>query len=148
MNKILVSTKGLTPESSQKNCQLVCEQALRGSLVAGREKESLQLRLCNLNSASNYPMTPRRLTCEIFANQRETETNAKCKQTWKNAQRVMTSLVMSSAPISLLHRKNRYRSLHCRDHPFKPWDMSSLQIEFNTLHVMCNLVNCIRECKS
>ena len=39
-------------------------------------EESLQLRLWNLNSTSNSPMAPRRLSCQISANQREAETNA------------------------------------------------------------------------
>ena len=51
-----------------------CEQALRGALAAGREKEGelARLRLWNLNSTSNC----RRLSCQIFANQREAETSA------------------------------------------------------------------------
>ena len=42
----------------------------------GKRKESLQLRLWNLNSTSNCPVAPRRLSCQIFANQREAETSA------------------------------------------------------------------------
>ena len=42
----------------------------------GKRKESLQLRLWNLNSTSNCPVGPRRSSCQIFANQREAETNA------------------------------------------------------------------------
>ena len=38
--------------------------------------ESLQLRLWNLNSTSNSPVAPRRLSCYISANKREAETNA------------------------------------------------------------------------
>ena len=38
---------------------ITCEQALRGALAAGREKE---LHLWNLNSASNSPVAPRRLS--------------------------------------------------------------------------------------
>ena len=55
-----------------------CKQALRGALGAGREKKGacLQLRLWNLNSNSNSPVAPRWLSCQIFANQREAETNA------------------------------------------------------------------------
>ena len=50
-----------------------CEQALRGALAAGLEKE---LHLWNLNSASNSPVAPRRLSGQASANQREAETSA------------------------------------------------------------------------
>ena len=51
-----------------------CKPALRGALATGREKEGelARLRLWNLNSTSNC----RRLSCQIFANQREAETSA------------------------------------------------------------------------
>ena len=52
---------------------LACEQALRGSLAAGLEKEG---ELANLNSTSNSPMALRRLSCQISANQREARTSA------------------------------------------------------------------------
>ena len=54
------------------------KEAPRCTLAAGREKEgvSLQQRLWNLNSASNSPVAPRRLNCQISANQREAETRA------------------------------------------------------------------------
>ena len=42
----------------------------------GKRKESLQLLLWNLNSAPNSPVAPRRLSCQISANQREAETSA------------------------------------------------------------------------
>ena len=42
----------------------------------GKRKESLQLRLLNLNSTSNSSVAPRRLSCQISANQREAETSA------------------------------------------------------------------------
>ena len=51
-----------------------CEQALRGALAAGgKRKESLQLRLWNLNSTSNSPVASCQLSCQISANQREAE---------------------------------------------------------------------------
>ena len=54
------------------------EQPLRGALAAGLEKE------WNLNSTSNLPVAPRRLSCEIFANQLEVETSANVKKKhWK-----------------------------------------------------------------
>ena len=55
---------------------IACEQALRGALAAGREKEGeLQLRLWNLNSTSNSPST--KLSGAVPANEREAETSAK-----------------------------------------------------------------------
>ena len=52
---------------------------LSSALLRRGEKrnESLQLRLWNLNSAPNSPMAPLRLSCQISANQRKVETNAK-----------------------------------------------------------------------
>ena len=44
----------------------------------GKSKESLQLRLWNLNSTSNSPVTPLRLSC-----QREAETSASVNNHWK-----------------------------------------------------------------
>ena len=39
----------------------------------GKRKESLQLNLWNLNSASNLPVAPCRLSCQISSNQCEAE---------------------------------------------------------------------------
>ena len=58
---------------------VACEQGLWG----GKSKESLQLRLWNLNSTSNSPVAPRRLSCQISANQREAETSAIVNKHWK-----------------------------------------------------------------
>ena len=49
----------------------------------GKRKESSQLRLWDLNSTSNSPVAPRWLSCQIFANQREAETNAIVNKHWK-----------------------------------------------------------------
>ena len=48
---------------------------LSGELLrrGGKRKESLQLRLWNLNSTSNSPVAPRRLSCQIPATQCEAE---------------------------------------------------------------------------
>ena len=43
---------------------------------SGKRKESLKLRLWNLNSTSNSPVAPHGLSCEISANQRDAETSA------------------------------------------------------------------------
>ena len=75
-------------------------QRSRGAISLGRSgggkrKESLQLRLWNVNSTPNSPVAPRRMTCQISANQSEAETSE------KHAPRVMTSLLTSSRPISI-----------------------------------------------
>ena len=49
----------------------------------GKRKESLQLHLWNFNSTSHSPLAPRRLSCQIFANQRESETSANVNKHWK-----------------------------------------------------------------
>ena len=73
---------------------VTCEQALRGALAAGREKEgelgttSLELEFY-LQFAGGSPSTNE---CD-------------CKQTLKkHVPTVMTSLLMSSPPISISHR--------------------------------------------
>ena len=43
-------------------------------LQGGKRKEGLQLRLWNLNPTSNSPVAPRRLSCQISANQHKVET--------------------------------------------------------------------------
>ena len=50
---------------------------------AGKGEVSLQLHLWNLNSASNSPMAPRRLSCQISTNQHEVETSAHVNIHWK-----------------------------------------------------------------
>ena len=58
-----------------------CEQALRGALAAGREKEE---RACNYVSGIWIPpVAPRRLSCQISASQREAETSANVNKLWK-----------------------------------------------------------------
>ena len=51
---------------------LACKQALWGALAKGQEKEgdltALQLCLWDLNSTSNSPVAPHRLSCQISAN--------------------------------------------------------------------------------
>ena len=56
---------------------LACDQAIQSALAARQEKEAgketLQLRLWNLNSTSTSPVAPQQLSCQIVANQREVE---------------------------------------------------------------------------
>ena len=79
---------------------------------AGREKEG-GLATHNVSgiwmpSISNSPVAPCRLRCQISTNQREAETseNVTNKKTniEKHVLRVLTSLLMSSPPISISHR--------------------------------------------
>ena len=51
---------------------MACEQALCGALAAGQEKEGelATTSLWNLNSTPSCPVAPRRLSCQISANQR------------------------------------------------------------------------------
>ena len=49
----------------------------------GKRKESLQLRLWNLNSTSNSSVVSCWLSCQISANQRKAETSANVNKHWK-----------------------------------------------------------------
>ena len=71
--------------------------------------------LWNLKCTSNSHVTPRRLSCQISANQHEAETSANGNKCWKHVPRVMTSFLTSSAPISSSHRLFRCRYSNSRD---------------------------------
>ena len=64
---------------------LACEQALRGVLAAGREKEGHLplIKPLEFESTSNSPVAPRRLSCQISANHGETERRANIDKHWK-----------------------------------------------------------------
>ena len=66
---------------------LSCKQALWGALAKGQEKEgdltALQLCLWDLNSTSNSPVAPHRLSRQISANQWEAEMSASVNKHWK-----------------------------------------------------------------
>ena len=99
----------LLKSSSIANKDVACEQAHRGALAAGRKK----LRLWILNS--NSPVAPRRLSCQIFANQREAEASANVNNVEKHVPGIMTSLPMSSPPINISRRLFRCRFSNSRD---------------------------------
>ena len=89
-----------------------------GNLAEGREiKEELATTSLELilNSTSNSPVVPRRLSCQLSHNQHEAETSANVNKNWKHVPRVMTSLLMSSPPISISHRLFRCRHSNSRD---------------------------------
>ena len=66
------------------NSALACEQASRGALATGREKEGeLATTSLELNSTSNFPVACLRLNCRIFTNQREAETSTNVNKHWK-----------------------------------------------------------------
>ena len=76
----------------------------------GKGKESLQLRLWNLNSTSNSPVAPRRLSCQIFANQREAETNAivnKHGKTRAKGNGVITNVISANQPFASIYSFSR-----------------------------------------
>ena len=65
---------------------LACKQALWDALVAGWEKEGeLELRLWNLNSASNFPVAPQWLSCQISTNQHKVGTSMNVNRHWKTS---------------------------------------------------------------
>ena len=69
----------------------------------GKRKESLQLHPCNLNSTSNSPVAPRRLSCQISANQREAETSANVNNHWKTRAKgndVITNVISANQPLT------------------------------------------------
>ena len=74
------SDRRLKRSCSNAGSLLPCKQALLGALAAGREKEGELATSWNLNCASNSPVAPRRLSCQIAANKREAETSADVKQ--------------------------------------------------------------------
>ena len=60
------------------------QPSLRALCRQGRKRtESLQLRLWNLNSTSNSPVAPRRLSCQICANQYKAEMSGNVNNTQK-----------------------------------------------------------------
>ena len=64
--------------------------------------------LWNLNSTSNSPVAPHRLSCQFSANQQEAETSANVNKHWKTCAKSNDVIIylyeMSSLPISILHR--------------------------------------------
>ena len=72
---------------------------------AGKEGE-LATASWNLNSTFKSPVGSGRLSCQISANHREEETSSNVTNIERHVPRVMTSLLMSSPPISISHRKS------------------------------------------
>ena len=71
---------------------------LSGALLrrGGKRKESLQLPLWNLNSTPNSPVAPRRLGCQISANQCEAETSTNVNKHWKTRNNDVINNVISA----------------------------------------------------
>ena len=66
-----------TSRVTSDNVELICEQALRGALAAWWEKEGeLATTSPEFECHLQFPCCSRRLSCQIFANQREAETSA------------------------------------------------------------------------
>ena len=92
--------RGYTKGFTVSTLSVGWEEGLGGcSLAAPRACNYVSL--WNLNSTSNSPEAPRRLSCQISANQRDTETSANIKNHEKNVPKVMTSLLMSSPIVHL-----------------------------------------------
>ena len=81
-----------------------------GGRVGKRRTQSLQLRFWNLNSTSNYPVVPCWLIISVKQKRAQMQTNIE-----KYVPRVMTSLLMSSPPISISHRIFRCRNSNSWD---------------------------------
>ena len=81
------------------------EQALRALWRRNRKrKESLQIRLWNLNSTSKSPLGPGQLNCQISANQREAETSANVT----NIERHVPNDVISNVISANQHFASKY----------------------------------------
>ena len=70
----------------------------------GKRKKSFQLRLWNLNSTSNSPVDPNRLSCQIYANQREAQTIANVNKHWKTLAKGYDVKQLPSPPIRISHQ--------------------------------------------
>ena len=76
-------------------CKLSGAPWQRGS----KRKESLQLRLWNLNSSSNSPVAPHQLSCQISVNQRQAETSTNINKHWKTSAKgndVITNVISAN----------------------------------------------------
>ena len=96
-------------------CQLpwvACEQALRGTLAAGREKEG---KLATTSLELQFPCGSPSTELLDFRQSAQSGNERKCKQTLKARAKVMTSLLMSSPPISISYRLFRRRHSNFRD---------------------------------
>ena len=82
-----------------------------------KRRESLKLRLWNLNSTSNSPVAPHQLSNQISVNQCKAENNENkiYANIEKHVPRVMRTLLMSSPPISISHQLFRCRYSNSRD---------------------------------
>ena len=100
---------------------LACEQALRGTLAAGREREG-EFATTSLEFEFHPPpIRPIPLWLPVDSAVRPPPISAKRKlaRMWinikKHLPRVLTSLLISSLPISISHRLFRCRYSDCRD---------------------------------
>ena len=91
---------------------LACEQALWGALVAGQEKEG-ELAITSLECQFHLQFLCGSPSSEPsdFCRSARSRNKSECK----HLKRVMTSLLMSSLPISILHRLFRSRYSNSRD---------------------------------
>ena len=90
-----------------------------GSMV-GKGRRACNYIFGNLNSPYNSLVASRRLSGEIFAkisaqNGNQRERKQTLKNMWKHTPKVMTSLLMSSLPISISHQLFPYRYSNSRE---------------------------------
>ena len=96
---------------------LACEQALRGALAAGREKEGeLAITSLEFEFHLQFPCGLPSTELSDFRQSARSGNEHECKQILKGTcKRVMTSLLMSSPPISISHRLFRCRYSNSRE---------------------------------
>ena len=97
---------------------MACEQALRGALEAGREKELATTSL-EFEFHLQFPYGSPSTELSDFRQSARSRNQRECKQTlkntWKHATWVMMSLLKTSPPISISHRLLRCRYSNSRD---------------------------------
>ena len=100
--------------------RLAWEQALRGTLAVGPQKEGeLATAPLEFEFLLQFPCGSPSTELSDFRQSARSGNKCECKHrlknTWKHVPRVMTSLLMSSPPISISHRLFRCRYSNSRD---------------------------------
>ena len=96
---------------------LACEHAVRSALAAGREKEGeLATTSLEFEFHLQFPCGSPSTELSDFRQSTRSGNELECKQNIeKHVPRIMTSLLMSSPPISILHRLFQCRYSNSRD---------------------------------
>ena len=92
------------PVVAQSRSESAYKQALRGALLAGLKKEGdLATMSLEFEFHSNSPVAPRRLSCQISANQCKVETSANVNKYWKTHAKdndVVTNVIFANQHFS------------------------------------------------